>query len=184
MGIFVCNMGELFGDWIPEDWQELIFRVIRLNPWHRFYLLTKQPQNLIKWSPFPENCWVGVTATDYPMLTKAETYLQKIETKVKFISFEPLLSSMGHAYDWLYLHDAGIKWVIIGAQTNPYKPPEMEWVNEIVEAADKAGIPLFLKDNLRPMLVDALARKQIDKERYFIKGEGYGWNLRQEMPRR
>ena len=55
-------------------------------------------------------------------------------------------------------------------------------MQEIVGAADKAGIPVFLKDNLRPLLVDALAKKLIDRPKFFIKGEGYGWNLRQAMP--
>lgn len=59
------------------------------------------------------------------------------------------------------LQEAGISWLIIGAQTKPYKPPKIEWVQEIVRAADKAGIPVFLKDNLSPLM---------------------GGNLRQEMP--
>jgi len=31
--------------------------------------------------------------------------------------------------------------------------PKIEWIKEIVEAADKAGIPVFLKDNLRPLFI-------------------------------
>ncbi|GAH56543.1 unnamed protein product [marine sediment metagenome] len=40
---------------------------------------------------------------------------------------------------------------IIGAQTKPAKYPRIEWVEEIIGAADKAGVPVFLKDNLRPL---------------------------------
>jgi hypothetical protein len=29
----------------------------------------------------------------------------------------------------------------------------IEWVKQIVEAADKAGIAVFLKDNLKPLLL-------------------------------
>ena len=47
-GIFVCDMGELFGDWVPGHWQAQIFQTISDNTQHRFYLLTKQPQNLSK----------------------------------------------------------------------------------------------------------------------------------------
>ena len=63
-GIFVCNMCELFGDWVPTNWQMEIFNVVRANPQHRFYFLTKQPWNLAKWSPFPDNCWIGTTVCD------------------------------------------------------------------------------------------------------------------------
>lgn len=59
------------------------------------------------------------------------------------------------------LQEAGISWVIIGAQTKPAVYPQKAWVEEIVEATSKAGIPVFQKDNLKPLL---------------------GYNLRQEMP--
>ncbi len=158
-GIFVCDMSDLFGIDIPGEWTKRVIDQIRLNYKHRFYLLTKQPQNLIKFSPFPDNCWVGVTATNRKMWFEAVWELQDVRASVKYISFEPLL-------DWKYEMDidshfinrsrfmadrfnrAGISWVIIGAQTKPYKPPKIEWVKEIVEACDKAGIPVFLKDNL------------------------------------
>lgn len=153
LGIFVCDMGELFGDWVPRQWQEEIFKVIRNSPDCRFYLLTKQPQNLIKFSPFPENCWVGVTATTYKQFQDALEGLCQIVAKVKYISFEPLLESIeiwhsSKTSDNDFTIGGGIDWVIIGAQTKPYKPPKIEWVEEIVKACDKAGVPVFLKDNL------------------------------------
>jgi len=57
----------------------------------------------------------------------------------------------GYLEDSLIWNLSGISWVIIGAQTKPYKPPKIEWVQEIVEACDKAGIPVFLKNNLAPL---------------------------------
>jgi len=70
---------------------------------------------------------------------------------------------MVYPVDSIYLKDAGINWIIIGQQTPPNKKtePKVEWVQEIVEAADKAGIPVFQKNNLKPLLDN---------------------NLRQEMP--
>jgi len=129
---------------------------------------------ILKWSPFPDNCWVGVTATDANMFLDALDYLDDIQCKVRYVSLEPLLGS-------LYLEDlpayiAGtLDWLIIGACTGtktemselvrkhpeltlmPYgnkwtAQPKIEWVEEIVRAADKAGIPVFLKDNLIPIL--------------------------------
>ena len=166
-GIFVCDMSDLFGIGIPEYWTQHILTLIRLSPQHRFYLLTKQPQNLIKWSPFPDNCWVGVTLTGEETMANASLHLlNSFNAKVKFISFEPLLYK--NKVWWLTdkLGEAGIKWVIIGSQTKPTVFPKIEWVSEIVEACDKAGIPVFLKDNLRALL---------------NKGK-VGWPLRQEMP--
>ena len=155
-GIFVCDMGELFGGWIPHEWQERIFEVIRTCPQHRFYLLTKQPQNLIEFSPFPENCWVGFTATTDAQLQHGLAHIANIEAKIKFISFEPLLEPMS------FLAAEMIDWVVIGSQTKPYKPPEKIWIDEITEACKKASIPYFLKDNLRPLLGDDLVQDMVD----------------------
>ena len=154
-GIFVCDMSDLFGIGIPEDWQKRVLAQIKIYKQHRFYLLTKQPQNLIKWSPFPDNCYVGVTATDSSHYIDAISGLAHIEAKIKYISFEPLLASCDQptsSYLDASLGREGISWVIIGAQTKPYKPPGIEWIEDISMAAARAGIPLFMKDNLRPLL--------------------------------
>jgi len=197
-GIFTVDMGELFGDWLPLKWQEAIFQTIINCPQHRFYLLTKQPQNLIKWSPFPANCWVGVTVTTWDKLMGARFALKDIEAKVKYISFEPLLSEMRHL-DCLELD---IDWVIIGACTGrkneilelcqrnpdltpmPYgkiwtAQPKIEWVEEIVSACDKAGIPVFLKDNLEPLLGSYPIPKESMWAYKFTSGH---FELRQELP--
>jgi len=150
-GVFVCDMSDLFGIGIPEDWTRQILSEIECCDDCRFYLLTKQPQNLIKWSPFPPNCYIGVTATNSSMFADACNYLSDIEAGVKYISFEPLLGHI-HIQNCTQEDLGGISWIIIGAQTKPTRLPELSAVQEIVEAADRAGIPVFLKDNLKPLI--------------------------------
>ncbi len=182
-GIFVCSMGDLFGDAVPENWIRDILWGIRSRPHHRFYLLTKQPQNLAKWSPFPDNCWVGVSATNMRMLADACYELKRVEAKVKYISLEPFLDYT-RTQDLLAwnlrtaLVEAGINWVIIGAQTKPTILPEAEWVEEIIAAADEAGIPVFLKDSLKPLI-------GVYPEIVYPKGVKVTLpgTLRQEMPK-
>ncbi len=179
-GIFVCSMSDLFGIGVPEEWTRQVLQAIGDNAYDRFYLLTKQPQNLAKWSPFPDNCWVGVSATNMTEYLKAIIGLRKVQAAVKYISFEPLLERL-HYDDsgaGIFPEDlkdsAGINWVIIGAQTKPYIAPKVEWVREIVEAADSAGIPVFLKDSLKGEKVGGM-----------IRVNNVGWlagPLRQEMP--
>lgn len=186
-GIFTCNMSDLFGINIPEAWTRKVLEVIRTCPMHRFYLLTKQPQNLSKFSPFPDNAWVGVSATDYDMMLDALNELCQVEAKIKYISFEPLLS-WRNPYSSHELRDffeaQQLDWLIIGSCTKPYKPPKIEWVREIVGAADRAGVPVFLKDNLR----DYLAKSGLGHWDGFWSNKPTGisdikeWKLRQEMP--
>jgi len=74
-GIFIGSTIELFHDKTIQYMPQII-DTTKVCPHHRIYLLTKQPQNLIKWSPFPDNCWVGVTVTDLPQYrTTSRAYL-------------------------------------------------------------------------------------------------------------
>lgn len=177
--IFVCSMGELFGDY-PE-WTQQVFDAISRYPALTFQLLTKRPENISKYapSPFPSNCWVGVSSSNQPMLTVAADYLAGVTAKIKFISFEPLLGKIDYGGTlWQELYLGGINWLIIGAQSKPAVMPKIEWVRDIVLAADQVDVPVFLKNSLDPILDDGL----------FFSGKfetpkGVGIKLRQEFPR-
>lgn len=195
-GIFTCDMSDLFGIGVPEQWTWSVFNFIKECPQHRFYLLTKQPQNLIKFSPYPPNCWVGVSAWDESSLVEAYNSLIRIEARTKYISLEPFLGwgrlyekhacklsfLLGNRYDY---PNNGIDWIIIGACT-PYSQktaPKIEWVREIVEAADKAGVEVFLKDSLLPLVnvPDDLGSNY--HLMYYDDEVGYH-KLRQEFPKK
>ena len=152
--IFVGSTMELFGDWIKPEWLEYIFEYCRSAPKHIHIFLTKQPQNLIKWSPFPDNCWVGVSATNNYDIINSIGYLGMTKARVKFISIEPLLSWDTFTSEIALKYLSLINWLIIGQRTPVSKKtePKIGWIKEIVEAADKAGLPVFLKNNLKPLL--------------------------------
>ena len=167
--IFVGSTMELFGDWIDSHWMDIIFEATRLYSQHTFIFLTKQPQNLTKWSPFPDNCWVGVSATETRMALEACLKLGDIEASVRFLSLEPMLHSINLPYT--LLETCHIDWIIIGAQTpyNQKTAPKLSWVQEILVAASNAdNIPVFMKNNLQPV---------IDHDSLWA-----GWRLRQEFP--
>ncbi|MDP2729152.1 MAG: DUF5131 family protein [Dehalococcoidales bacterium] len=225
--ILVNFMGDLFGDWVDpnqhirlgdigtppavtEDMETplkgFIFQVIQQCPQHTFIFLTKRPENLIKWSPFPENCWVGVTVWDNETFFRAiytqPPYgigLKAVRAKHKWLSIEPLLGQIHIKTQDL----TGIDWLVIGAQTG-YKGklvefqkthpalqlvklsadgsqyvllPPLEWVREIVEAANAVGIPVWLKDNLYKLLMERPAE---DHDLYWEDMA----NQRQELPDR
>jgi len=183
--IFVGSTMELFGEWIPDEWMASILEEASLfdglgYPQHTFIFLTKQPQNLVKWSPFPDNCWVGVSATNRQQWVHAQNYLHEIEAPVKFYSFEPLLGDVVGQPELVYfsnaLKNSGINWIIIGQQTPvaPVTLPRREWIQEIIKAADIASIPVFEKDNLRAFL----PFRQHYKDDYHDKC----YSLRQEFP--
>ena len=207
-GIFVCDMSDLFGIGIPEEWTQRVMAQIRLYKQHLFYLLTKQPQNLIKWSPFPDNCWVGVTVCNQAMANESIPTLMNIIARKRYISIEPMLEPIDlsriefgrylpenepyyvSAFKDRYIFgDEGdielkkIDWVIIGAQTKPTVMPKIEWVKEIVQACDEASIPVFLKDNLKPLLRSRQPYTN-DESQLFIRLTSIVVpDIRQEMPK-
>jgi len=184
--VFVGSTMELFGDWVKPEWMQDIMDFVRYYSWHTFIFLTKQPQNLIKFSPFPENCWIGSSATNADQLSAAYVGLGRIEASVKFLSYEPLLNNI--VMEPQFLQDAGISWVIVGQQTPvcASTQSQISWIKEIVEAANKSNVPVFLKNNLQSVFKKAF---DIDKSDGYLlpawAGETSGAyrKLRQEFPK-
>ncbi len=170
--IFIGSTMELFGDWVKKEWLSNIISKCASWNQHTFIFLTKKPDNLIKWSPFPDNCWVGVSWTGDDE-SRPLRGLVEAKASVKFISFEPLLQFP----DWWTVdllqqsfQKAGVSWVIIGQQT-PVKvstEPKIGWIQDILVAAHNGGnIPIFIKNNLRSLL----------------GREWPGWKILQEFPK-
>lgn len=156
--IFIGSTMELFGSWIQDEWMKTILHTVKKCSWHTFIFLTKQPLHLSKWNPWPDNCYVGATATDNGSFEQALVHLHWVDAQIKFISLEPfLLPVYGEFLRCLNLHP--VDWLIIGAQTNPSRPPKAEWVRDIVAFADKLGIPVFEKNNLRSVCGDKLRQE-------------------------
>lgn len=146
--IFICSMGEVFGDFIPVRWIYWILQTCEDCPQHTFQILTKNPNRAMEFT-FPDNVWLGVTVTselDWPRVSQ----LLRSDAKLKFISFEPLLedvfgsSRLGVFHGFPYMD-----WVIIGARTQPSLKPDHDWVYNIIDRARHEGIPVFIKNNLR-----------------------------------
>ncbi len=174
-GIFMDDMSDWMADYWLREWTEAELQVMRDCPQHWFYTLTKQPQNLAKWAPFPNNCFVGLTITKR---LDGIGYMASVNAKVKYICFEPLLY---YNVDVLTASELfrvnGIKGVIIGGQTKPTRLPKIVEVRLIVDAADKAGAKVFLKDNLGwPRMSYAGSRP------FYTKEKSGTWILRQELP--
>ncbi|MCX6723157.1 MAG: DUF5131 family protein [Candidatus Staskawiczbacteria bacterium] len=120
--IFVCSFGELFGEWISNEWIEKVLQIVKDNPRHTFQFLTKNPKRYLEFE-FPGNCWLGTTI-DYPNQERIN-WLKK-KSNYKFISFEPLLGDMSG------LDLSGIDFAIVGAMTGPGAIiPENKWIKSI-----------------------------------------------------
>lgn len=58
--VFVEDMGDLFGSWVPAQWIYEVLKVIEACPDAKFLLLTKNPARMLDYR-FPENVVCGCT---------------------------------------------------------------------------------------------------------------------------
>ncbi len=139
--IFVVDVGDLFGAWVPQEWIEQVLDVTKQCPQHTFQFLTKNPKRLLEFE-FGSNCWVGTTVNSDKDTERAEI-VKKVSALVRFLSIEPLLGEV--TFDL-----RGFQWLIIGAQTGKNPPlPADKWIEAIVTQAGRLAISVFMKDNLR-----------------------------------
>lgn len=140
--IFVCSMGDLFHNDVPDGFIDRVMQVIRETPWHTYQILTKRASRMriyFKSHPVPDNVWLGVTVENRANLYRKEILVQ-IPATVRFLSCEPLLGPLGE------LDLNGIHWVIAGGESGPQARPASEWwFTDIRDEAAQQGVPFFFK---------------------------------------
>lgn len=152
-------MADLFGEWVPDEWVEDVFKACEKAPQHRYLFLTKNPKrygDLAKAGKLPqrENMWYGSTLDNM----RAKRYPGRLLDNT-FVSIEPLTEYMDVGLGSL----GGDKWVIIGAETGNRKErviPQKEWVDKICEAADITHMAVFMKDSLIPIVGEENMRRE------------------------
>ncbi len=149
--IFVCSMGDLFGDWVPDEWIIDVLNACRKAPQHRYLFLTKNPARYVDLYKkgilqTGDGFWYGTTTTG----PESPFYYSRMpdDDPRTFASIEPILNPFGEMIDFP-------DWIIIGAETGNRKGkvvPPKDWINEIAEAGKKHNIPVFMKESLREIM--------------------------------
>lgn len=160
--IFVCSMADLFGEWVPDEWIEEVFRACEAAPQHRYLFLTKNPKRFkslresgIK---LPKGCWIGTSVSkdkeEYDQYTGRTRYISdNWDTDANwFVSVEPILERMSrNSIENL----TAMNWVIVGAETGNRKEkivPQKEWIEEIADECKRCRVPIFMKESLRGLM--------------------------------
>ena len=144
--IFVVNKGDMWGEWVPQEWIQLIMEQIMKCPWHTFQLLTKNPVRMLRFE-LPGNTWAGASVTKQEDCHRIDIIRATEKPQVRYISFEPIL-------DFIEPNLSGIDWVIIGAETEKaaHIPKDKElsqkFATPLIYKVLNLHIPLFLKSNL------------------------------------
>jgi protein gp37 len=140
--IFVNSMSDLFHRDVPTDYIKRVFDAMKRAHWHQYQVLTKRSErvlelsNELEWSP---QIWMGVSVETDKYKHRIDD-LRETGAHVKFVSLEPLLSSLGK------LNLRGIDWAIVGGESGPgARPLNAEWVTEIRDQCIRSGVAFFFK---------------------------------------
>ncbi len=140
--IFVNSMSDLFHEEVHLDFIQSVFKVMNECPQHIFQILTKRSKritelnHLLSWT---NNIWMGVTIEHEKYLHRME-HLKQSDAKIKFISFEPLLSSIPK------IDLDNIDWIIVGGESGSgSRPLKEEWVVSIKDQCLSYYTPFFFK---------------------------------------
>lgn len=140
--IFVNSMSDTFNENISDENILKIFDVMNKAYWHTFQVLTKRAHNILKLSNkinWTDNIWLGVTIEKDDYFYRLD-YLKNSGAKIKFISFEPLLSDVSR------VELSHIDWVIVGGETGSNsRTVKKEWVYNIKNVCEIKNIPFFFK---------------------------------------
>jgi protein gp37 len=145
--IFVCDMADLFGRWVPRWWIHNVLHVVNEAKQHQFLFLTKYPERYAEvYEDLPANGWYGTTVTkqeDLGRLGYLPLHLHR------WASFEPLLGPIDFAWRPYRVAIPALDWAVIGAQTGPgSRPCDREWVNTLARDLHCRSIPVWIKDNV------------------------------------
>ena len=133
--VFVCDMGDLFGDWVPAEWIREVLATIACHPKTSFLLLTKNPKRYSEFE-LPSNAIAGVTIetnrdelveplSDAPKPSERYEAISKLEFPQKFISVEPILDfDLRVFFGWMESLSPALVGCAIGYDNYGYRLPE------------------------------------------------------------
>jgi protein gp37 len=145
--VFVNSMSDLFQDGVPDEYVELVSRVMTAANWHTYQVLTKRSGRLkqmlgdcLRFAADQEHIWWGVSVEDRKYGLPRIDDLRNAHARVRFLSIEPLLEDVGK------IELSGISWVIVGGESGPgARPMRKEWVISIRDQCREQRVPFFFK---------------------------------------
>lgn len=158
---FCSSMTDIFGNWVPLEWQLEFLTAMANAPKQVFQLLTKHPDIMLiavqeflrinNLSMLPDNIAVGTSVENFPWLVKRSPILQSIPAKIHFLSCEPIINEIFGFEDVDYQKYLGnIQWLILGGESANTLQPEarmchINWIEQGIDIGNKLNIPVFVK---------------------------------------
>ena len=171
--VFVGDMTDVFGEWVPDALLDQMFAVFGLRPDLTFQVLTKRPERMREYMVDPDrytcvdeaaaaisgesgvgvitrwplpNVWLGVSVEDQAAADDRIPELLDTPAAVRFLSCEPLLGQLMLRRPIVPGSFPGLHWVIVGGESGPgARPCDVGWIRDIVQQCKAAAVPVFVK---------------------------------------
>jgi protein gp37 len=128
--IFVNSMSDLFHEKVSDQFILSIWGVMRETPHHKYQILTKRPERMASVvadliEEVLPNVWLGTSVENKDVIDRI-SHLRKVPAAIRFVSFEPLIGSVGP------VDLTGIHWAIVGGESGRgARPVREEWIDEL-----------------------------------------------------
>lgn len=142
--IFVNSMSDLFHEKVSDEFIMAVWKVMSETPQHNYQVLTKRPERMNSFiteniSSVLPNVWLGTSIENLESVWRLD-HLRSTPAAVRFISFEPLIGSVGE------INLSHIDWAIVGGESgSKARPIKEEWIDEIHEQCIEHGAAFFFK---------------------------------------
>ena len=165
--VFCSSLADIFDNQVPEEWRRDAFDVMMKTPNLVWLLLTKRPQNIIRFLSADlynaKNIWLGVTVENQAEADRRLPALLSINGYFKrFVSCEPLLGPLDLNYvkstffgafsalSGICIDDVQrfrkLDWVIAGGESGPgARSSQAHWFRNLRDDCVSADVNFFFK---------------------------------------
>ena len=144
--IFVNSMSDLFHEKSIFEFTGKCFATMIQADNHDYQILTKRPKRMAEFSEIfyeyfghkiPNFMWMGTSIESKQYVSRIKD-LRKVKCTTRFISFEPLIDSVGK------VNLKGIDWAIIGGESgHHFREVKKEWIEEIIQQCKEQEVPVL-----------------------------------------
>jgi protein gp37 len=156
--VFTLSMGDVMDGEVPQSWREELYDTIDQTPNLDWQLLTKRPENYLRFLPTSfrhPNVWFGTTAESQDYYDRRWPALARLRERFPaaplWISYEPALGPLT-----IKGFEDRPDWVIFGGESGSgFRQMETGWAEAIKAECDELGAAFFMKQMAATTLTKA-----------------------------
>lgn len=141
--VFVEDMSDLFGEFIPKEMRERVLDVLFARTDVIFQVLTKRPQNALGYT-FPDHVWFGTSIENQDQFKKRAASFGSVNARISFLSVEPMLGPVNLCLGFIDTN-RGLQVICGGESGSKHRPFEWDWARDLLRQCRHANAAFWMK---------------------------------------